>query len=114
MLFHLPGRRTVNLICALLIQGRETSYAQQTAASSLPSHSDIRKLVLDASNYKIPPKNVQLWNYKIYGRLYINKRHHCEYHTGSTILFDRMALATPAIITSRWLFVQANVLGHSN
>lgn len=44
MLFHLPGRRTVNLLCALLIQGGETSYAHQTAASSLLSHACHYKL----------------------------------------------------------------------
>lgn len=59
MLFHLPGRRTVNLLCARLIQGRETSYGRQTAASSLPSRSHVGKLLHDAPAYAVEPR--KLW-----------------------------------------------------
>lgn len=36
MLFHLPGRSTVNLLCARLIERKEASLAHPTAASKAP------------------------------------------------------------------------------
>lgn len=77
MLFHLPGRRTVNLLCALLIQGKETSYAHQTAASSLLSHfSPLENwFSMQPSPTSPPPQpqNVQMWNHMVYVSFYTNK-----------------------------------------
>lgn len=65
MLFHLPGRRTVNLLCALLIQGKETSYAHQTAASSLLSlFSPLENWFSMHPTPDYP--NLQIWNHTVY------------------------------------------------